>query len=383
MTAPSIVRFSLVYLLLTVVGLAIAAFAIRANHQDEGARGFQNAAALAGQYAQTFQTMDGGLRKKSAQALAALAGGDRRVIALDVFDGDNQRIFGSAPGAAPNQRLLSQAWESPVGGRHRIFYSYCVFAVEDVNLLIVVACAALIGLMLFLVAFLLLSGDARPSSAGMPATAPDMAAETGPQPAAPTPEAIVGGSEPPVFDEPAAAVSAVKKPSASEDSRYAILDRDSGVTREAFLEFRLTKELERSAENAVDMCMALFRFARLSPAEHANAAGLLLADFSHEDLIFEMGPNTFCVLLPQHDLDQAIARAELFIRKAEEKLLRTGQPITVLAGLSARNGRLIDAKRFIKEAQLAVNKANLREGRIVGFRPDPARFRNYLRHHKM
>jgi GGDEF domain-containing protein len=130
--------------------------------------------------------------------------------------------------------------------------------------------------------------------------------------------------------------------------------------------------------------LAIFKFAGLVPDDYAAAAGLLLGEFSHEDLIFEFGSDTFCVILPQHDLDQAIVRSELVMKKAEglkEKEFK--KPFEITVGLTSRNGRLLDASRFMKEGQVALRKASREEGRIVGFRPDPVRFRNFLRHQRV
>ena len=48
-------------------------------------------------------------------------------------------------------------------------------------------------------------------------------------------------------------------------------------------------------------------------------------------------------------------------------------------GLSSRNGRLVSGKRLIREAAFALDKTG-KEGEetIIGFRPDPGKFREYI-----
>ena len=173
------------------------------------------------------------------------------------------------------------------------------------------------------------------------------------------------------------------KVSEERDSKFLLLDRKTGVTQERFLKFRLDKELERNAENALDLSIAMFQFTGLIPDDYGNAAALLLSEFSHEDLIFEFGIDSFCVVLPQHDLDQAIVRSEMLMNKLDSRkdfILK--KPVELTVGLTSRNGRLLDAGNFLKEAQIALRKASREEGRIVGFRPDPVRFRNFLKHQR-
>ena len=51
----------------------------------------------------------------------------------------------------------------------------------------------------------------------------------------------------------------------------------------------------------------------------------------------------------------------------------------IWSGLSSRNGRLVDGKRIMGECIAALGRARKTGSRIVGFEPDPDRYRNYLR----
>ncbi len=53
--------------------------------------------------------------------------------------------------------------------------------------------------------------------------------------------------------------------------------------------------------------------------------------------------------------------------------------IVVHAGISSRNGRLMRANLLLKEALRGLEKARTEgENRIVAFRTDPARYRQFL-----
>ena len=51
----------------------------------------------------------------------------------------------------------------------------------------------------------------------------------------------------------------------------------------------------------------------------------------------------------------------------------------IWSGLSSRNGRLVDATRIMGECMTALGRAKKTGTRIIGFEPDPNRYRDYLR----
>lgn len=157
----------------------------------------------------------------------------------------------------------------------------------------------------------------------------------------------------------------------------------SGLVWAEHLPQRLKAEIERAAASDLDLS-----FARIvvdapagSPAHDAGAAEVarqLRATFPVADLLFESGPGSFSVVLPDQDLDQAIRTLEAF-RSRLASPPSGGARVGVSVGVSARGGRLIEENTLLVEAEIAAAKA-AREGgnRVVGFRADPARFRAAL-----
>ena len=146
----------------------------------------------------------------------------------------------------------------------------------------------------------------------------------------------------------------------------------TGLSHRDHLDRRLSLELERSAYNDQDLTCLLVRFAHLqADDEFVEKAKQILATFQFEDLCFEYDENTFCVILPNTELPQGIRQAEAFRKRHPDALL----------GLSARNGRLVEAQRVLKEAERSLSHAASEPGGIVGFRPDPRKYRQFVTQH--
>ena len=143
----------------------------------------------------------------------------------------------------------------------------------------------------------------------------------------------------------------------------------TGLSYRQHLSRRLGLELERSAYNDQDLSLLLIRFSGLGGDEaYIGAAAAILATFQYEDLCFEYDPASFCVILPNTDLPQGIKQAEAFRRSHPEAVV----------GLSARNGRLVEATRVLTEADRSLTHAANEVGGVVGFRPDPRKYRQYV-----
>ncbi len=146
----------------------------------------------------------------------------------------------------------------------------------------------------------------------------------------------------------------------------------SGVSHRAHLDRRLGLELERSAYNDQDLSCMLIRFDDLPGQEtYASRAREILEAFQFEDLCFEYDDSSFCVVVPNTELTQAIRQAESFRRRHPKCTI----------GLSARNGRLVEAHRVLTEADRSLSRAAAERGRIVGFRPDPRKYRQFITQH--
>lgn len=151
-------------------------------------------------------------------------------------------------------------------------------------------------------------------------------------------------------------------------------------TNEKDFLYRFEKEISRSAEHALDISVCLLKNHRGS-ATTQEAMNSLYKEFVHDDLVFELRNQTLAVILPHHDIDQAMARMELFLRKPHTQTEDFFEKCTL--GLSSRSGRLVEAKRVYHEALIALKKADPKIGRMVGFKADPAKYRNFLTHQKV
>jgi hypothetical protein len=145
----------------------------------------------------------------------------------------------------------------------------------------------------------------------------------------------------------------------------------TGLSYREHLSRRLGLELERSAFNDQDLTCMLLRFedALSSEERYIERAQQVLSAFKFEDLCFEYGAGTICVILPNTELSRGIREAEAF------KGDHVGR---IHIGLSARNGRLVEASRVLGEADRGLEHAEKEPGGIVGFQPDPKKWRQYV-----
>jgi hypothetical protein len=144
-------------------------------------------------------------------------------------------------------------------------------------------------------------------------------------------------------------------------------------------EKKITDELKKSAAFDHDIVLALVS----SPTNQVNDntdefERVLQSHFPFHDLVFPLNKDTFCILLPNTDLESGIKQIESFDQyfvSISSKTLK----FPIMFGLSSRNGRLISGKIIIKEAKAALHKAmNEKDYPIIGFRPNPAKYREYL-----
>ncbi len=143
----------------------------------------------------------------------------------------------------------------------------------------------------------------------------------------------------------------------------------TGLSHHDHLERRLGLELERSAYNDQDLVCLLVRFAELSgPEEYVERAKQILSAFQFADLCFEYDDSAFCVVLPNTELPQGLRQAESFHKRHPECHI----------GLSARNGRLVEARRLLTETERSLSHAATDSARVVGFRPDPRKYRQFV-----
>ena len=236
---------------------------------------------------------------------------------------------------------------------------------------------------------------------------PSRAAPERPQAApGPTPRRHAPAERPVSREQPAAAA-----PPSGTTAEAGLFSPVSGLSPEAHLEKRLTLELERAASNDQDLTICFVDYPGLTRGSetYRSVAGALLQFFGFEDLIFEYGKRSFCVLFPNVDLDEAIHTVEDFQRRglefqaaseteeqdgsaeatsgsdAQSTSAHAGGPREAIRvpeepafGLSSRNGRLVEGGRLMREARQALSKARETSGRIMAFRPDPQRYRKFI-----
>lgn len=145
----------------------------------------------------------------------------------------------------------------------------------------------------------------------------------------------------------------------------------TGLSYQDYLLKRLASEIDRAAYNDQDLSVVLIRIPGLvRPSEvYTTAAHAVLETFAFEDLCFEYEESSFCVLLPNTELSEAIRLVEEFQSKRVQ---------AARIGIAARNGRLVEADRMLNEAALALSRAARESGGIVGFHPDPQKYRQYI-----
>ncbi|MFW6388005.1 MAG: hypothetical protein ACOC0B_01900, partial [bacterium] len=160
------------------------------------------------------------------------------------------------------------------------------------------------------------------------------------------------------------------------DTPPPLVSPNSGLSFENHLPRRLSLELERAAENNLDLSLLIIRItdAEGTPVTPRLLGTLILEQFPFEDLTFEYSPAGACIILTGIDLDTALRKAERLravLRRHELGSYR------VRAGASSRNGRLVESDRLIREAHEAFGRSDA-QSFAVGFRPDPDRYRSYI-----
>jgi len=142
---------------------------------------------------------------------------------------------------------------------------------------------------------------------------------------------------------------------------------------------KITDELKKSASFDHDIVLTLIgapdNFIKNNEIEFLD---ILQKYFIFQDLIFRFDENTFGVLIPNADLEEGIQQIEKFDHNfvnSESNSLK----FPIMFGLSSRNGRLISGNIILKEAKAALIKAMSDTNfPIIGFRPNPALYREYL-----
>jgi GGDEF domain-containing protein len=157
----------------------------------------------------------------------------------------------------------------------------------------------------------------------------------------------------------------------------------TGLGWEEHLEPRIKFELKRTASFDQDMVLALIR---IDKAESRNQIGMIYPAiariihdlFQFQDLSFEYRQYGFAIVMTDMNLNTAIEQMKSFQRRISKERFDEG-PVSLSIGLSARNGRLLSEKVLLQESQAALERAQKEgENRIVAFKPDPDKYRDFI-----
>ncbi|MFW5741641.1 MAG: hypothetical protein ACOC2D_00070 [Spirochaetota bacterium] len=227
------------------------------------------------------------------------------------------------------------------------------------------------------------SAPAHPSGAPTQAPQPETPAGDAPAESAPQPEYAPPGSGAVVAPETHDRLSesdwdhsyeeiSVEEIATEPGDPGTLFNPVTGLSHRDHLERRLGLELERSAYNDQDLTCLIVRFPGMVGEEaYVERAKQVLGTFQFEDLCFEYDPTSYCVVLPNTELPQGLRQAESFRKRHPDSII----------GLSARNGRLVEARRVLTEAERSLDHAANEPGGIVGFRPDPRKYRQFVTQH--
>ena len=136
---------------------------------------------------------------------------------------------------------------------------------------------------------------------------------------------------------------------------------------------RLQAELQRAAAYQTDLSVALGVLLS-APATTGDSAARL-AHLVREltplpGLAFAYGAAGFALILPETNLDAAMAQLEPWRRMTAD------EGLGLAIGIGDRSGRYLDDARLLLEAEQALGRALAAGGhQLVAFRVDPARYR--------
>ncbi|SIQ78423.1 hypothetical protein SAMN05920897_1156 [Alkalispirochaeta americana] len=286
---------------------------------------------------------------------------------LDYLWAAGSTYFGESPSGPPqaesslrDYRRYSRSFAMPQGPGRIITATYPLLFRKDLYpilkralkaSLVILACTASVTLGVFLQGRR--QKKAARSSAGAPSREADPAAprDTTPPRESPTPETT-----------PSEGLS-------------------SGLQPGPLLEERLASELERAGFSEEDLTVVLFEFTQGTRGDQSyrENARAVLSFFSLPDLCFEYELHGAAVLIPNTTLADALAMVERFQRYYwGERLGWNRSTADFSCGASSRAVRFVQADRLLAECAEALRRSKSTSGRIIGFQPDPQKYRDYL-----
>ncbi|TVR69405.1 MAG: hypothetical protein EA427_08310 [Spirochaetaceae bacterium] len=178
-------------------------------------------------------------------------------------------------------------------------------------------------------------------------------------------------------ERPVAATVAVREESLTPEPPAA----DRLLVEERFLPERLDSELERAGFSEQDLTLAILEFnqgVRGDEIDTQNSEALRNF-FTFRDLCFEVDTRSAAVIIPNTSLGEALGIIERFQRYYwEQRAAWNRESADFYCGLASRAARLVDAERILKECRAALKRSIDTPGRIVGFQPDPGKYRDFI-----
>jgi hypothetical protein len=189
--------------------------------------------------------------------------------------------------------------------------------------------------------------------------------------------------EPPVLQKPPVELKRKVPAAKKREQPKGLYSPRGNIGWEEYTSIRLESELIRCAANEQDLVYMVMEFKDLNIMDenfYLNFADDAVVFFTMRDLIFERGDRGIAVILPNSELDTAIAKAGEFHDRCLGKYAGIFKTKTDLCiGLSSRSGRLIDAERLRVEAGEALEKALIDPvSHIIAFKSDPEKYRAYI-----
>lgn len=142
-------------------------------------------------------------------------------------------------------------------------------------------------------------------------------------------------------------------------------------------------ELDRAAFMEQDMAVVVFEFSRVlqTISFREQRDRLLSTVFPKRELQFSLQDGKTLIIVPNTTIQGAIQQVEEFQKAYGNAFAsETGEheAPNFYAGLTGRAFRLVDSQRILKECYAALEQARTTRGRIVGFQPNPQRYRAFL-----
>ena len=144
---------------------------------------------------------------------------------------------------------------------------------------------------------------------------------------------------------------------------------------------RLAAELERAGFADQDLSVAFITFTEGTRGDehHRRNCEAIHSFFVFKDLCFESGDDGAVVLVPNATLTEALGLMERFQRYYwDQRREWNRESADFFSGLTARAGRLVEAQRVLDEGRAALRRSMKTTGHIVGFQPDPRKYREFL-----